>query len=430
MKCKVEKLCGGCQLLKVGREAQAKRKREAVEDIMEKAHLDVKVAPVRMAENDLYYRNKVIVGFAKDKSRKVFSGLYAAHSHRVVNTSGCMMQPLIINQIIDEITSLVDSMKIELYNEKTGTGLLRHVMVRYAHSTNEVMVVFVTSSKMFPSRRNIVNALVKKFPQIVTIVQNINPRRTSIVMQDESIVLYGKGYITDILCGLKISFTASSFYQIHSEQCDVLYRLAADMLALRVQDKVLDTYCGVGTIGLTLASKCREVTGVEVNADAVEMARHNAAQNGIRNARFVAMDSTQFMKQARKFHQKYEAIILDPPRAGTTKMFIESACALQPNRILYISCDPRTQARDLIYFKRFGYYTDEICPVDMFPNTEHIETVALLTKRKMRSNKTPFAQKKTDKPHGTGKGGFRGAKTGSQKRRGTTGRKTGRNKRR
>lgn len=430
MKCKVEKLCGGCQLLKVGREEQAKRKREAVEDIMEKAHLDVKVAPVWMAENDLYYRNKVIVGFAKDKSRKVFSGLYAAHSHRVVNTSGCMMQPLIVNQIIDEITSLVDSMKIELYNEKTGTGLLRHVMVRYAHSTNEVMVVFVTSSKMFPSRRNIVNALVKKFPQIATIVQNINPRRTSIVMQDESIVLYGKGYITDILCGLKISFTASSFYQIHSEQCDVLYRLAADMLALRVQDKVLDTYCGVGTIGLTLASKCREVTGVEVNADAVEMARHNAAQNGIRNARFVAMDSTQFMKQARKFHQKYEAIILDPPRAGTTKMFIESACALQPNRILYISCDPRTQARDLIYFKRFGYYTDEICPVDMFPNTEHIETVALLTKRKMRSNKTPFAQKKTDKPHGPGKGGFRGAKTGLQKRRGTAGRKTGRSKRR
>lgn len=390
MKCKVEKLCGGCQLLKINREEQAKQKREYVEKIMEKSHLDVKVAPVLMAKNDLYYRNKVIVGFAKDKERNVYSGLYAAHSHRVVNTSGCLMQPHLINKIIDEITKLVESMKIELYNERTGTGLLRHVLIRYAHATNEVMVVFVTSKKMFPSRRNLVNALVKQFPQITTIIQNINSRQTSIVMQDESIILYGKGYITDILCGLKISFSANSFYQIHSEQCEVLYELAKEMLALRPQDKVLDTYCGVGTIGLSLASQCREVTGVEINGDAIKMAKQNAAQNNIKNVRFIAMDSTQFMKEARKFHQSYQAIILDPPRAGTTKMFIESACSLQPNRILYISCDPKTQARDLIFFKRFGYYTDEIRPVDMFPYTDHIETVALLTKRKMRSNKVPF----------------------------------------
>lgn len=403
MKCKVEKLCGGCQLLKFSRDEQAKKKREMVEAIMERAHLDVKVAPVVMAEDDLFYRNKVIVGFAKDKSRKVFSGLYAARSHRVINTSGCVMQPKLVNEIIDEITHLVDSMKIELYNERTGTGLLRHVMIRYAHSTNEVMVVFVTSTKMFPSRRNLVNVLVKKFPQIKTIIQNINPRQTSIVMQDESIVLYGKGYITDVLCGLRISFTASSFYQIHSGQCEKLYEMARQMLALRSQDRVLDTYCGVGTIGLTLARDCREVTGVELNADAVTMAKENAAQNGIRNVRFVAMDSTQFMKEARRFHQKYDAIVLDPPRAGTTNLFIESACSLQPNRILYISCDPKTQARDLIVFKRFGYYTDEIKLVDMFPNTEHIESIALLTKRKMRTNRIPFQQKvQPARPKGKG----------------------------
>lgn len=395
MKCKIEKLCGGCSNLKCSKALQAKQKQEYVENIMERAGLQVKVAPVLMAKNDLYYRNKVIVGFAKNKEKKVYSGLYAAHSHRVINTSGCLMQPKLVNEIIDEITHLVDSMKIELYNEKTGTGLLRHVMIRYAHSTNQVMVVFVTSKVQFPSRRNLVNALVEKFPQIVTIVQNINTRNTSVVIQNESIVLYGKGMITDILCGLKISFTANSFYQIHSEQCEELYELGKKLLNLRAQDKVLDTYCGVGTIGLTLASSCREVTGVELNEEAIQNARLNAKQNGIKNIRFVAMDSTMFMREARKFHQKYEAIILDPPRAGTTKAFIESACFLQPNRILYISCDPKTQARDLIVFKRFGYYTDEIHPVDIFPYTEHIETVALLTKRKMRSNQTPFKNKHT-----------------------------------
>lgn len=390
MKCKVEKLCGGCKYLRESKAAQAKKKQEYVEDIMKRAGLQVKVEPVIMAKNDLFYRNKVIVGFAKNKDKEVYSGLYAPHSHRVINTKGCMMQPKLVNEIIDTITELVDSMKIELYNERTGTGLLRHVMIRYAPSTHQVMVVFVTSKKIFPSRRNLVNELVNKYPQIVTIVQNINPRNTSIVLENETIVLYGDGMITDDLCGLKISFSSESFYQIHSEQCAELYSLAKKLLNLRPQDKVLDTYCGVGTIGLTLADSCREVTGVELNEKAIQNARFNAKQNHIKNIRFVPMDSTMFMKEARKFRQKYEAIVLDPPRAGTTKMFIESACALMPNRILYISCDPKTQARDLIVFKRFGYYTDEIYPVDMFPYTEHIETVALLTKRKMRSNQTPF----------------------------------------
>jgi 23S rRNA (uracil1939-C5)-methyltransferase len=274
-------------------------------------------------------------------------------------------------------------MKIELYNEKTRTGLLRHVLIRYAHKTDEVMVVFVTSKKMFPSRRNLVNALVKEFKEIKTIVQNVNPRNTSIVQQDETILLYGDGMITDELCSLKISFSNRSFYQIHSEQCEVLYDMARKMCDLTKTDTVLDTYCGVGTIGLTLASSCKSVTGVEINPEAIENAKLNAKQNNIKNAKFISMDSTRYMMEAKKFRNHYDVIILDPPRAGTTKDFIEASTSLQPKKILYISCDPKTMMRDLVMFRQKGYMTNKIELVDMFPFTEHIESICVLTKREI-----------------------------------------------
>ena len=276
-------------------------------------------------------------------------------------------------------------MKLELYNERTGTGLLRHVLIRWGHKTDEVMVVFVTSQKMFPSRKNMVRVLTSKFSQIKTIVQNINPRKTSIVLQDEAIVLYGNGMIHDELCGLDIAFSHNSFYQIHSEQCEVLYGLAKKMLDLKETDTVLDTYCGVGTIGLTMTDSCKKVMGVEVNPDAIENAKYNAKQNKIKNIEFVAMDSTEFMRQARKYHNHYDAIILDPPRAGTTKDFIECATALNPRKILYISCDPRTQVRDLNQFRKQGYVTNKLELVDLFPYTDHIETVVLLSHKKADS---------------------------------------------
>lgn len=379
MKCKVDKLCGGCQLLHVPYAEQASLKRQKVVDLVRDSGLRLQVQEPHMALQSIAYRNKVIVGFGRDpNTKKIYSGLYAPHSHRVINTKGCRMHPSLVNQIIDEITSLTDSMKLQVYNPKTGTGLLRHVLIRYAKETDQVMVVFVTSRPEFPSRRNMVNALVQKFPQIKTILQNVNPRDTSVVLQNDTQVLYGKGTITDILCGLKITFTPSSFYQIHHDQCQELYTLARSLLDLKPDQTVLDTYCGVGTIGLVLAQDCRQVTGVEVNKEAVENAWFNARQNDISNIRFVAMDSTQFMKEARKVHMHYDAIVLDPPRAGTTHIFIESACALHPSKILYISCDPRTQIRDLKLFKRYGYTGRTIELVDMFPNTDALESLVLL----------------------------------------------------
>ncbi len=213
-------------MLKVSYAKQGELKRENVQKLIDDAKLKITVQPVRMAESAIGYRNRVIYGFAKDKDKKVFSGLYAPNSHKVINTKNCRMQPDLVNEILEELTRLVESMKIQLYSPKTGTGLLRHVLIRYAKATDEVMVVFVTSTRDFPSRKNMVKALRDKFPQIKTILQNINPRDTSIVLQDQTIVLYGNGTITDELAGLKITFTASSFYQINHDQCEELYTVS------------------------------------------------------------------------------------------------------------------------------------------------------------------------------------------------------------
>ncbi len=230
---------------------------------------------------------------------------------------------------------------------------------------------------MFPSRKNMVQVLTKEFPEIKTIIQTINGRDTSVIIENKGKVLYGDGTITDVLNGMKVTISETTFYQIHSQQCEVLYDLARRKLHLNKNDKVLDTYCGVGTIGMYMAKDCKQVTGVEVNPDSVKNAIYNAKQNNLKNIRFVQADSTKFMQEAARHHQYYDAIILDPPRAGTTKEFIEKACALQPKKILYISCDPKTLVRDLSQFRRQGYTSKKVDVVDMFPHTEHVETVVL-----------------------------------------------------
>ena len=361
-------------------------KKEMVQNLAEQYAVNVKVGDVIRAKQETHYRNKVIVAFGKSKG-KVYAGQYAPHSHRVIKDSGRLLQPEIINQIIDRITELVQSMKIYLYNDQNGTGVLRHVMIRQAHATGEIMVVFVTGTSKFPSRHNLIQVLTSEFPQIKTIVQTINSRQTSVVIENKPLVLYGDGTITDILCGKKITISATAFYQIHSEQCEVLYGLAKKMVNCKPTDTLLDTYCGVGTIGLTLADSCKSVMGVEINSDAIHNARHNAKQNHVKNMKFVDMDSTEFMMEAKRYNHHFDVIVLDPPRAGTTKPFIEAATALNPRKICYISCDPKTLMRDLKGFKKCGYTTNKIELVDMFPKTEHIETVVLLSKGKVDSKK-------------------------------------------
>lgn len=361
-------------------EKQIQEKKNNVEALLKRSRLKLQIENVYKANRIKGYRNKIIVGFAKYKG-KVVSGLYAPHSHAVVATKNCLMHPRNVDAIIGRITELVDSMKIELYNEKTGTGLVRHVLIRYASQTNQVMIVFVTAKRAFPSRRNLVNALVSEFKEIKTILQSVNPRNTSVVLENEAFVLYGDGTITDKLCGLDFTMGANTFYQVHHDQCELLYKVAKEKLQLQGQETVLDTYCGIGTIGLSLADSCKMVTGVEINADSIGFAKENAKQNRIKNARFVSMDSTRFMEEAKKHHTHFDVIVLDPPRAGTTPTFIENACALHPKKILYISCDPRSLVRDLHLFFRQGYKAKTMDLVDMFPNTTNVESVVLLTRR-------------------------------------------------
>lgn len=370
-------------------------KKEMVQNLAEQYAVNVKVGDVIRAKQETHYRNKVIVAFGKSKG-KVYAGQYAPHSHRVIKDSGRLLQPEIINKIIDRITELVQSMKIYLYNDQNGTGVLRHVMIRQAHATGEIMVVFVTGTSKFPSRHNLIQVLTSEFPQIKTIVQTINSRQTSVVIENKPLVLYGDGTITDILCGKKITISATAFYQIHSEQCEVLYGLAKKMVNCKPTDTLLDTYCGVGTIGLTLADSCKSVMGVEINSDAIHNARHNAKQNHVKNMKFVDMDSTEFMMEAKRYNHHFDVIVLDPPRAGTTKPFIEAATALNPRKICYISCDPKTLMRDLKGFKKCGYTTNKIELVDMFPKTEHIECICVLEKHSfnVEASKKKQAQKK------------------------------------
>ena len=366
------------------------QKQAMVEELINKNHLPIKVGPIHSAALDKHYRNKVIVAFAKHKGR-VYAGQYAPHSHRVIKDGGKSLQPKIINDIIDTITELVQSMKIYLYNEQTGTGVLRHVLIRWGHATNEVMVVFVTGTNMFPSRKNMVHALRNKHPEIKTILQEVNGRKTSVVMENKPMVLYGKGTIDDILCGKRITIPATAFYQIHSQQCEVLYGLAKEKLQLTGKETILDTYCGLGTIGLSLADACKSVMGVEINKEAIHYAKINARQNHIKNMQFVDMDATAFMMEAKRYHHPYDVIVLDPPRAGTTQQFIYASTSLAPKKILYISCDPRTLVRDLKQFRRAGYVTDRLDLVDMFPRTEHVETVCLLGREIVNDKNVEYA---------------------------------------
>ena len=379
MKCHLQKQCGGCQYLDKRVSDIQKIKTDQVNVLLKKHRIQAKVSNTHMAKQDTHYRNKVIVGFAKQKG-KVFAGLYAQGSHRVIHTKNCLMQPKRVNELIEYFAYLVQSMKIELYNEKTRTGTLRHVLIRYSQSTNQMLVMIVSAKRQFPSRKNLVKALTKKFPEIRSILFSINDRNTSVVVEDVGYPIYGDGFISDTLCDLDFTYSASNFYQIHHDQCEVLYALANQFLQMKPNEVLLDTYCGIGTIGMSLAKDCKQVIGVEINKQSIQSAKYNQKRNNITNMEFVCADSTKFMNEAAIHHQKVDALVLDPPRAGTTRDFIESVFRLKPSKVCYISCDPKTLARDLELFQK-QYKVQRIELVDMFPYTKHVESVVLMSRK-------------------------------------------------
>lgn len=376
--CKVAKKCGGCQYQGVPYEKQLSEKQKAVRQLMQPF---CKTAEITGMQDPYHYRNKVHAVFARKKDGTIISGVYEEGTHRVVPVEACQIEDEKADAIINDIRGLLKSFKIKTYNEDTGYGLLRHVLIRRGFTTGEIMVVLVLGSPVMPSKNNFVKALRKLHPKITTVVLNVNDKRTSMVLGDRETMIYGKGYIEDVLCGLTFRISSKSFYQINPVQTEKLYGKAMELAGLTGKERVIDAYCGIGTIGMVAAKSAKEVIGVELNPDAVRDAIKNAKRNQMKNIRFYQDDAGRFMEKMAAKGEKADVVFMDPPRSGSTEQFMKSAVTLAPQKIVYISCDPQTQARDLKYLTKHGYKAMGAYPYDMFPFTKHAENIVLLVKQ-------------------------------------------------
>ena len=373
--CPVFKQCGGCQLLDMEYEKQLEWKRNYLEEQLKG------LCPVKgiIGMKDPYhYRNKVHAVFDRDRRGNIISGIYQENSHIVVPVERCLIEDQKADEIIGTIRGMLKSFKIRTYDEDTGFGLLRHVLVRRGFATGEIMVVLVTASPVFPSKNNFVKALREKHPEITTIVQNVNGRGTSMVLGEKEHVLYGKGYIEDLLCGCRFRISSKSFYQVNPVQTEVLYGKALELAGLTGKETVLDAYCGIGTIGLIASRKAGSVIGVELNKDAVKDAVNNAKINGITNAKFYCNDAGKFLVDMAERGDKVDLVIMDPPRSGSTEEFMESVARMGVKKVVYVSCNPETLGRDLRVMKKLGYGAVEGWGVDMFGGTRHVESVVMM----------------------------------------------------
>ncbi len=339
------------------------------------------------------YRCKVQAVCGRDRDGKFITGQYRKGSHHLFPIRSCSLEDGMATAVLQTVRQMATRFSISPFDEDRGTGDLRHILIRTGWKTRETMVVLVTAKKDFPHKDDFVSAIHQKNPNVVTVVQVINNEKTSMVIpkDSEEIILWGKGYIVDNLCGLDFRISAKSFYQVNPEMAERLYEIAMNMARLRPTDTVIDAYCGTGTIGLVAASRgVKEVIGIESNPDAVKDAKLNAEANGISNARFIVDDASKWLKSAQKEGQKCDVLFLDPPRAGSSEEFLAAAGRMEPEVIVYISCNPETLARDLRYIVRFlPYRVLGIQPVDLFPGSESIETVVLLS-RKTEKPKTFF----------------------------------------
>lgn len=373
------KKCGGCQYPGMSYEKQLKEKQKMLTGLLGAFG---KIHPVIGMQDPLHYRNKVHAVLGRDRKGRIISGVYREGTHEILPVDTCLIEDETADAIIKTIRELLPSFKIKVFDEDTGYGFLRHILIRTARATGEIMVVLVTASPVFPSRNNFIKALRSAHPQITTIVQNVNGRNTSMVLGEKEHVLYGPGFIVDRLCGCRFRISARSFYQVNPAQTEILYQKAIEAAGLTGKETVIDAYCGIGTIGITAASGAGEVIGVEFNRDAVRDAVANARMNAVKNIHFYCNDAGKFMVQMASQGAKADVVFMDPPRSGSTEEFIEAVALLGPQRVVYVSCCPETLARDLRVFGKRGYRVREMWPVDMFPMSSHIETVVRLSRIK------------------------------------------------
>ena len=416
--CPVDARCGGCKNLCVPYTKQLIDKQLRIERLFAPLAPDGTISLIKGMKDPYHYRNKVISPFAPGKKlpprgqdRKaadargarggkgkrpqaryeILTGMYAAGSHELVPTDKCLIENETAKKVVLAVRDIMRKHDVAPYREDTGTGFMRHVVVRIGHTSGEVLVTLVTNSDDFPSSKSFCRELIRLCPAVTTVVQNVNERQTNVILGDKERVLYGPGFILDELCGLSFRISSKSFYQVNATQTEVLYRAAMDLAGFDGTQVAIDAYCGTGTIGLVAAkSGAARVIGVDSVESAIRDARTNARHNGVENAEFVAGDATDFMCELAKegvlgaSEQEEGAqagglvVLMDPPRAGSTEEFLRAAAALAPKRIVYISCNPETQARDVEFLDSIGYAVVAVQPVDMFPHTDHIECIVAL----------------------------------------------------
>ena len=373
--CAVADKCGGCRWIHKSYGEQLEEKGRQFAGLMAPF---CKPEHILGMEQPAHYRHKVHAVFGEDRRHNVISGIYEAQSHRIVPVDSCYIEDAQADAIIVTVRELLPSFKIRPYNEDTGYGLLRHVLIRKGYATGQIMVVLVLASPILPSKNNFVKALLAKHPEITTVVVNVNNRGTSMVLGEKEQVVYGKGYIEDSLCGNLFQISPKSFYQVNPAQTEKLYAKALEYAGLTGKETVLDAYCGTGTIGILAAKQAGQVIGVELNPDAVRDARRNAKRNQITNITFYQNDAGKFLLQMAEKRTPLDVLLMDPPRSGSSGEFLEAVSVLGPHKVVYVSCNPETLVRDLKLLCKSDYQVKKAVGVDLFPFTDATEAVVLL----------------------------------------------------
>lgn len=377
--CAVFGRCGGCAYRHISYGAECKIKQQRVEDAIRRiGGINLPVEEIIPAENTVGYRNKAQYPVGYDNKGQLITGFYAVHSHRIVGNTACALQPKEFENILNVCMNFFKQYNISAYDKVEGKGLVRHIYIRKAQFTGEILVCIVINGQDLPHKKELVEQLLQVEKNMVGIILNKNTQKTNVILGDKVKVLWGREYLIDKLCDVKFKISPLSFYQVNSVMAQSLYSLAAEYA--KPQGKtVLDLYCGAGTIGLTMAGQAKRVIGVEILPQAVEDAKYNARLNDINNVEFICDTASNAATELKKQGIKPEVIIVDPPRKGLDNELIETiADGFAPQRVVYVSCDPATFARDLKEFQQKGYEIKKIQPVDMFPRTSHVECIALI----------------------------------------------------
>lgn len=377
-RCKICTSCGGCQYQQLDYKAQLKYKTKRVKEALTRiSKIDAEVLPCLGMENPYNYRNKIQVPFNKDRNGKVKFGFYKENSHIIMPIKECAIEDRRAAPILWDIKLLLEEMNIPCYNEDSGKGILRYVLIRTSHHYEELMVVLVTTQMNFPGQRNFINELVTRHPEITTIVENVNSRHTNVILGNQEKVLYGLGHIKDDILGLTFEISAASFFQVNPIQVEKLYASALNLIDFSKKEIVLDAYSGVGTIGLIAARNAKQVISVEINKSAHKNAIENAKRNNIDNIEFHCADASEFISN---YPGDIDVLIMDPPRSGSDETFLSTVMNKRIKKIVYVSCNPETLARDIQYLSSM-YEVNYVQPVDMFPMTAHVETIVGLYRK-------------------------------------------------